>query len=123
MPFLRAGAYNVMTMSGTPGLVYLKEKSPPRAGRTSGIGWILYHGTAHAPLHVRFTPSAAAGTAAALSLKENVAPRSVDVSELQRILVRNGLNIGQGFRKLPALEKLGDADYSGFNEKLINGNG
>lgn len=58
-----------------------------------------------------------------LSLKENVAPRSADVSKLQRILVINGLNIGQDFRKLPAPGKLGAAVYSGFNEKLINGNG
>ena len=65
----------------------------------------------------------AAGTAAALSLKENVTPRAVNVDELQRTLVKNGLNIGQGFRKLPALEALGNADYSDFNEKLINGNG
>ena len=45
----------------------------------------------------------AAGTAAALSLKHNVKVRDVDVAELQRTLVKNGVNIGQQFREIPAL--------------------
>ncbi len=45
-----------------------------------------------------------AGTAAALSIRENVTPRKLDVALLQRTLDRNGVNLGQGMRKLPALE-------------------
>ncbi len=87
------------------------------------MDFISWNGTCSPPRPDQPRPPRQAMGDNPLSLKENVAPRSVDVSELQRILVRNGLNIGQGFRKLHALEKLGDADYSGFNEKLINGNG
>ena len=45
----------------------------------------------------------AAGTACALSIKDNVSPRNVDIGKLQRKLVENNCNIGQGFRKIPAL--------------------
>lgn len=51
----------------------------------------------------------AAGTAAALSIKEGVTPRKLDVAKLQRLLVKNGANIGQGFNKIKAL---GDDDFS-----------
>ncbi|MFP4027296.1 MAG: FAD-dependent oxidoreductase [Candidatus Brocadiia bacterium] len=47
----------------------------------------------------------AAGTASALSLKNNVSPREVDVTELQKILVENGGNIGQDFREIPGLDR------------------
>ncbi len=53
----------------------------------------------------------AAGTAAAMSLEAKVAPRHIDVAALQRRLVENGCNIGQGFRKIPSLE---DKDYSAY---------
>ena len=62
----------------------------------------------------------AAGTAAALSLKDCVAPRKLDTGRLQRRLVENKCNIGQAFRKLPALE---DKDYSEFDERHIAHNG
>ncbi len=45
----------------------------------------------------------AAGTACALSLKQGVKVRDIDVGELQRTLVKNGVNLGQRFRQIPAL--------------------
>ncbi len=45
----------------------------------------------------------AAGTAAAISLKNNVTPRNVDRVELQKTLIKNGCNIGQGMREIPGL--------------------
>lgn len=62
----------------------------------------------------------AAGTACAMSLKDNVTPRNIDVAKLQRKLVENNCNIGQGFRKIAAL---GDEDYSRFDERFTEGNG
>ena len=46
----------------------------------------------------------AAGTAAVKSIRDNVRLRDVNVPELQRELVANGLEIGQKYRKIPALE-------------------
>ena len=62
----------------------------------------------------------AAGTAAAMSIKEGVTPRKLDVAKLQRRLVENKCNIGQGFRKIPALA---DGNYSEYavDFKPING--
>jgi len=54
----------------------------------------------------------AAGTAAALSLKEGVNVRNVNVKDLQRILVAKKCNIGQGYRDIPSLEK--GVDYSQY---------
>ena len=54
----------------------------------------------------------AAGTACAMSLQDDVSPRKLDTAKLQRKLVENKCNIGQGFRKIPALE---DADYSAYD--------
>jgi hypothetical protein len=62
----------------------------------------------------------AAGTAAALSIKEGVSPRKLDTGMLQRKLVDNKCNIGQGFRKIDSLE---EKDYSQFSERLISTNG
>ena len=62
----------------------------------------------------------AAGTACALSLKDGVSPRNLDVHKLQRKLVENKCNIGQGYRKLPALD---DADYSALNLQIPVRNG
>lgn len=45
----------------------------------------------------------AAGTACALSLKKGCRVRDLDVGELQRTLDKHGVNIGQSFRKIPAL--------------------
>lgn len=45
----------------------------------------------------------AAGTAAALSLKMETTVRKIDISELQRTLDKNGVNIGQSFREIKAL--------------------
>jgi len=61
----------------------------------------------------------AAGTACALSLKEDVTVRNVNVGELQRTLVANNCNIGQGFRKIDSLE---DADYSKYAIKVESKN-
>ena len=54
----------------------------------------------------------AAGNAAALSLKENVKVADVDITTLQRTLVANKCNIGQGYREIPSLEK--GVDYSEY---------
>jgi len=54
----------------------------------------------------------AAGTASALSLKQGVNVRNVDVPTLQRTLVANNCNLGQGFRDIPSLEK--GVDYSQY---------
>ena len=62
----------------------------------------------------------AAGTACALSLQDGVTPRKLDIAKLQRKLVENKCNIGQGFRKIPALE---EADYSSYNIKYQPKNG
>lgn len=43
----------------------------------------------------------AAGTATVLSLKHNIAPRKVERVELQKILIRNKCDLGQGKRKIP----------------------
>ena len=45
----------------------------------------------------------AAGTAAALSIRENTSVRKLDVATLQRTLDKNGVNIGQCFREIPSL--------------------
>lgn len=45
----------------------------------------------------------AAGTAAALSLKNNIAPRKVDRIELQRILLKNNCSLGLEGRIIPGL--------------------
>ena len=57
----------------------------------------------------------AAGTAAALAVKNDVKVRAVDVGELQRTLVANGVNIGQRFRKIPSIEGAvsGESKYAG----------
>jgi hypothetical protein len=68
----------------------------------------------------------AAGTAVAMSLNDNVSPRKVDVSKLQRQLVKNGYNIGQRFRKIPALENTEtSAETSAYaiDIKSVNDNG
>ena len=62
----------------------------------------------------------AAGTAAALSIKNNCRVRDLDVGALQRRLVENGCNLGQGFRKLPALP---DEDYAKYAVHFSNNNG
>lgn len=46
----------------------------------------------------------AAGTAAAISLKNNIVPRQVDRLELQTELLRNNCNLGQSFRKIPGID-------------------
>jgi hypothetical protein len=62
----------------------------------------------------------AAGNACAISLQDDVLVRNVDVAKLQRKLVENKCNIGQGFRKIEALD---DADYSEYRiiTKKYNG--
>ncbi len=62
----------------------------------------------------------AAGTACALSLQDGVTPRKLDVGKLQRKLVANNCNIGQGFRKIPSL---GEGDYSAYNIVIPHKNG
>ncbi|MBQ9756511.1 MAG: FAD-dependent oxidoreductase [Clostridia bacterium] len=62
----------------------------------------------------------AAGTACALSLKEDVTLRNLDIAKLQRKMVENNCNIGQGFREIPSLEK---KDYSVYAINLVSNNG
>ncbi len=65
----------------------------------------------------------AAGTAAALALKAGVKPGDVDIPSLQRKLVENKCNIGQGYRKIPGLEDKDYSEYGGIveNAKARNG--
>lgn len=68
----------------------------------------------------------AAGTAVAMSLKANCTPRNIDVGALQRQLVKNGYNIGQRFRKIPALAEVdtnGEASAYAIDIKSVNDNG
>ena len=58
----------------------------------------------------------AAGTACAISLKDDVRVRNIDIAKLQRTLVANKGNIGQGFREITALASL---DYSDTDVKSI----
>ena len=46
----------------------------------------------------------AAGTAAAISLKDQVAPRKVDRVELQTQLLKDGCDIGQNFYEIPGVD-------------------
>lgn len=59
----------------------------------------------------------AAGTASALAVKQGVRVRDLDVGELQRTMVRNGVNLGQRWREIPALvgaeSGSGEDKYSG----------
>ena len=59
----------------------------------------------------------AAGNAAALSLKNNVKVADVDIATLQRTLVANKCNIGQGYREIPSLEK--GVDYSEYAVEVL----
>lgn len=49
------------------------------------------------------TMGESAGTAAAMSLQDNVRPRDLDVRALQRRLDANGVNIGRKMRTIPNL--------------------
>jgi len=49
------------------------------------------------------TMGQSAGTAAAMSLHQDVRPRDVDVKELQRKLLADGVDIGQRFRTIPGV--------------------
>ncbi len=57
------------------------------------------------------TMGEAAGTAACMSLKKNVTPRELNHTELQKELVNNGVNIGQGFRTIKGLND-SESEYS-----------
>lgn len=50
-----------------------------------------------------FTMGEAAGTAAAISLRENTELRDLDYKVIQRELIKNGVNLGQSFRTLPGV--------------------
>ena len=62
----------------------------------------------------------AAGEAAALSIEKKTSFKTLDVGELQRRLVKHNCNLGQGFRKLPALP---DGDYGDSKIDYVNDNG
>ena len=62
----------------------------------------------------------AAGEAAALSVEKKTSFKTLDVGELQRRLVKHNCNLGQGFRKLPALP---DGDYGDSKIDYVNDNG
>ena len=61
----------------------------------------------------------AAGTAACMSIDNDVTPRNVDVSALQRELVANNVNLGQSMRKIPSLEMADDAEDEYANPEYI----
>ncbi len=57
-----------------------------------------------------FTMGEAAGTAMTISLKENITPRTVNVTKLQNELVANNVNLGQNFRQIPGVVAGGFSD-------------
>lgn len=63
-----------------------------------------------------FSMGEAAGTAAAISLAENITPRKVDRIKLQKELIANKVNLGQGFRKIQGL----DHSDNDFEDRYIN---
>ena len=63
----------------------------------------------------------AAGTAAALSVKNDVTPRNLDVALLQRTLDENGYNMGQSFRTIPALGENAKSKFGNYYKKNTNG--
>lgn len=66
----------------------------------------------------------AAGTACAMSLQDDVTPRQLDVAKLQKKLVKNNCNIGQGFRKITALGDDTCAEINTFDKShIIHSNG
>jgi hypothetical protein len=69
-----------------------------------------------------FTMGEAAGTATAMSLKQNVSPRGIDRLELQATLVNNGVNLGQKMRDIPGLEVSADTGEFYPNPALLRAN-
>ena len=47
----------------------------------------------------------AAGTAMAISLRQNITPRKINRIELQNELIKNQYNLGQIFRDIPGVDK------------------
>lgn len=71
-----------------------------------------------------FTMGEAAGTAACISLHENITPRQVDRIKLQRELIANKVNLGQMFRTIPGVTDVVEEykdDYSNpeFHNKAV----
>ena len=63
----------------------------------------------------------AAGTAAAMSIEQDVRVRDLDVASLQRRLDENGLNIGQSYRDIPALGGKPKSHFIGKIPQNANG--
>ena len=63
-----------------------------------------------------FTMGESAGTATCISLKNGITPRQVDRIELQRELIANNVNIGQGFRDIPDV-----TDKTDYTDAYANG--
>lgn len=61
-----------------------------------------------------------AGTAAALAVKTGTTVRKLDIGLLQRTLDKNGVNIGQGLRKIPALGEV-NKKFGGYDKENTNG--
>ena len=59
----------------------------------------------------------AAGTAAAISVAQDVSLEELNVAELQRVLVGKKCNIGQGYRKIPSLDE--NVDYSEYAVEVL----
>jgi hypothetical protein len=59
----------------------------------------------------------AAGTAAAISVAQDVSLEDLNVAELQRVLVGKKCNIGQGYRKIPSLDE--NVDYSEYAVEVL----
>ena len=63
----------------------------------------------------------AAGTAAAIAIKNGVKVRNIDVALLQQTLDENGVNIGQAYREIPALAKGAKSSFEDIEVKNNNG--
>lgn len=63
----------------------------------------------------------AAGTAAALAVKNNTTVRNLDVALLQKTLDANGYNMGQSFRTIPALGNEAMSNFGSYYKPNTNG--
>ncbi len=66
-----------------------------------------------------FTMGESAGSAVSMSLDKNITPRKLDRLELQRELIANRVNIGQGFRDIPGLTEKTDYNDDYSNPEFI----
>jgi hypothetical protein len=100
-------------------LVPVKLENVLAAGRN--LSSDVYGQSGARLLMLCMTMGEAAGLAAAMSIKDNVRCRDLDIASLQRKLVEYDVNIGQGFRYIPALKDM-NKDFS-HHHVVLGGQG